>query len=61
MKLFLDIDGVLLGRRQPGSEDVCLANHALPFLEFANQHFEYCWLTTHCHGDAAPVFPQLLR
>jgi hypothetical protein len=61
MKLFLDIDGVLLGRRQPGSEDVCLANHALPFLEFCNQHFECCWLTTHCRGDTAPVFPHLLR
>ena len=46
MKLFLDIDGVLLGRRQPGAEDVCLANHALSFLAFCNEHFECCWLTT---------------
>ncbi len=40
MKLYLDIDGVLLTRN--GS----LANHAREFLEWAIENFECYWLTT---------------
>ena len=50
--LYLDIDGVLLGREKPGSFDVRLAKHAKDFLRFSLRHFECYWLTTHCkEGD----------
>lgn len=41
MKLFLDVDGVLLGR------DGRLAGHAIEFLQFVTQTFDVFWLTTH--------------
>lgn len=46
MKLYLDIDGVLLGKRgtiPDGLEE---------FLKFAVANFDCHWLTTHCKGDA---------
>ncbi|MBD2770458.1 hypothetical protein IC235_21445 [Hymenobacter sp. BT664] len=44
--LYLDIDGVLLTRKQQMPEGV------VAFLNFALAHFDCYWLTTHCKGNA---------
>jgi hypothetical protein len=59
MNLFLDIDGVLLGKTDPASPKIVLANHAREFLEFAVGHFDCYWLTSHCKGDAQAVLDYL--
>lgn len=52
--LYLDIDGVLLGKRDPRDSSIGLANHAGEFLEFAVARFRCCWLSTHTSsGDNA--------
>jgi len=60
-KLYLDVDGILLGKDPPGSPKVVLARHAREFLEFATAHFECSWLTTHCRGDVQPVLEYIRR
>lgn len=52
-KLYLDIDGVLVsgGRATRG---------IVEFLKFVTENFDCFWLTTHCHGDAKPVFLYLV-
>lgn len=57
--LFLDIDGVLLGKSGLDSPAPALANHATEFLEFSLANFDCFWLTTHCQGDAATVVDYL--
>lgn len=57
--LYLDIDGVLLGKTDPASPRIVLANHAQRFLDFALANFDCFWLTTHCKGDARPVLEYL--
>jgi len=47
IKLFLDMDGVLLGRH---GHQIILARGADKFLEFVTQSFDCYWLTTHCQG-----------
>ena len=45
MKIYFDIDGVLVGRgRQP-------ANHVTEFLKIATERHDCYWATTHCKGD----------
>lgn len=46
-RLYIDIDGVLIGKRDPRDMDRTLANGALSFLEFALDHFDCVWLSTH--------------
>jgi hypothetical protein len=48
-RVFLDIDGVLLGKK---NGRVVLAKGADEFLRFVTSHFDCYWLTTHCQGDA---------
>ena len=58
-KLYIDIDGVLLGQR---AEDysVCLAAGVREFLEYVLEHFDCYWLTSRAnHGDAAPALEAL--
>ena len=55
MNLYLDIDGVLLGREHPDSPKTVLAPHAEPFLAFALRHFDCYWLTTHCDGTSESI------
>ena len=46
MKLYFDIDGVLVGRgRKP-------ALHVIEFLKTATEKHDCYWATTHCKGDA---------
>jgi len=51
MKLYTDIDGVLLGKsRETGLPT--LANHAEHYIEYCLANFDTYWLTTHCRGSA---------
>lgn len=50
MNLYIDIDGVLLGKCHRTGQ-LQLANHTHEFLTFALAHFDCFWLTTHCKGD----------
>lgn len=59
MNLYLDIDGVLLGKDDPNSPEIRLARHAEEFLAFALTHFHCYWLTTHCQGRTAEVLRYL--
>jgi len=60
--LFLDVDGVLLGRVAPNDIRVCIADSAREFLEFALAHFTCFWLTSHCrNGDSSDVIHLLKR
>lgn len=52
-KLYLDIDGTLLTRGVP-------AEGLTEFLRFATEKFDCYWLSTHCYGDAKPVFLYLV-
>ncbi|NCS99333.1 hypothetical protein GW764_04065 [Candidatus Parcubacteria bacterium] len=46
MKIYLDIDGVLLNK------DKSVPNGAVDFLKEVTSKYEVFWLTTHCKGDA---------
>lgn len=59
IRLYLDIDGVILGKTDPASHEIVLARHAETFVEFAHRSFECFWLTTHCQGDTGPVIEYL--
>ena len=61
MKVFLDIDGVLLGTDRTRPSRLALADHACDFLEFVVGHFDVRWLTPHCRGDATPAVQHLVR
>ncbi|ATX79708.1 hypothetical protein Ga0123461_1290 [Mariprofundus aestuarium] len=56
MKLFLDIDGVLIGKHN--SRPV-VARGVTPFLEFVTANFDCYWLTTHCQGNVETVIRYL--
>lgn len=46
--LYIDIDGVILGKKSPTDIRISLANSAAEFLKFCISNFECYWLTTHC-------------
>jgi len=48
IKLYLDIDGVLLGQASRNDHTIVLAKHMKSFLEFCISNFDCYWLTTHC-------------
>jgi hypothetical protein len=58
-RLYLDVDGVLLGKCDPSCPDIVLARHAGAFLSFVLERFDCYWLTTHCQGDTAGVLRYL--
>lgn len=60
-RLYLDVDGVLLGRAAADDPAVVLARHAPAFLSFATANFDCYWLTTHCQGDGRTVLAYLRR
>jgi len=51
MKLYTDIDGVILGKSDI-SHRPALANYVEQYLEYCLENFDTYWLTTHCRGDA---------
>ena len=59
MNLYLDLDGVILGKDRNGK--VALAAHADEFVDFILANFVVYWLTTHCDGDTGPVLEYLER
>jgi len=60
--LYLDVDGVLLGRGDPGDPAVVPARHAESFLAFCTKRYDCRWLTTHCReGDTGAVMRHLAR
>lgn len=58
MKLFLDVDGVLLGKNANTGRPA-IASEATPFIQYCLAHFDCYWLTTHCRGDAEVVIDYL--
>ena len=59
IRLYLDVDGVLLGRSRSSDCDIVLAHGALDFLKFVTGNFDCYWLTTHCDGDSSAVVDYL--
>ncbi len=55
IKLYLDIDGVLLHKN--GS----IPEGAQEFLGIVVSHFKCHWLTTHCKGDSKTALKYLMR
>lgn len=56
MRLYLDIDGVLLNY----SSDTC-ANHSNELIDYVTKEFDCYWLTTHCKGDVTPAIEYLSK
>ena len=54
MKLYIDIDGVLLKLRDPHP-----AGYAKEFISYIVEHFDCYWLATHCKGDTTPTIEYL--
>ncbi|MBQ7812058.1 MAG: hypothetical protein IJZ70_06595 [Bacteroidales bacterium] len=54
MKLYLDIDGVLLNY---GGDSI--AKHSIEFIDYVTNEFDCYWLTTHCKGDSTPAIEYL--
>ena len=61
LKVYLDIDGVLIGTDRDKSYRASLADHAVPFLEFVVANFEVYWLAPECRGDATGAVAHLVR
>ena len=59
MNLFLDIDGVILGKRNPHDIQHSLAAQCEEFIDYALSNFDCYWLTTHCQGDVETVIDYL--
>ena len=58
--MYIDVDGVLLGKSKCDDPEIVLANYAVEFLEYCLERYSCCWLTTHCkEGDIAPVVDYL--
>jgi hypothetical protein len=54
IKLYLDIDGVLLTAKHTRAAD-----GVGEFVDFVTTHFDCYWLTTHCKGDSKPALKYL--
>lgn len=54
--MYLDIDGVLLTKRNTRAADFGAA-----FIDFVTERFDCYWLTTHCKGNAATAVSYLSR
>ena len=56
MKLYIDIDGVLLNYDSDSRAD-----NAIELIDYITSEFDCYWLTTHCKGDAATAITYLSR
>ncbi|MFK7742308.1 MAG: hypothetical protein AB8H80_18485 [Planctomycetota bacterium] len=61
MKVFLDIDGVLLGTDRERPTRLALADHAATFLQYATRQFDCYWLAAQCRGSAASAVDHIVR
>ncbi|OOZ38240.1 NIF family HAD-type phosphatase [Solemya elarraichensis gill symbiont] len=59
MLLFLDVDGVLLGKKNPRDISHSIAAGCDEFIDFSIEHFDCYWLTSHCKGSADTVLNYL--
>lgn len=60
-KIYIDVDGVLLGKEHNNSSNVVLAEGVNEFIDFVLKHFDCYWLTTHCRGNNRNVLAYLRR
>ena len=56
IKLYLDIDGVLLTAKHTRA-----AEGVDEFVDFVTTHFECYWLTTHCKGESRTALKYLVQ
>ena len=56
MKLYIDIDGVLLNYDSDSR-----AENAIELIDYITTEFDCYWLTTHCKRDADPAIAYLSR
>ena len=56
MKLYIDIDGILLHYDRDSRAD-----NAIELIDYITSEFDCYWLTTHCKGDAATAITYLSR
>jgi hypothetical protein len=56
IKIYLDIDGVLLTTKNPQKADTSEV-----FIDFLRSNFDCYWLTTHCKGDVKTVISYLSK
>ena len=56
MKLYIDIDGVLLNY-----DTDTRADHSVELIDYITKEFDCYWLTTHCKGDSAPAIAYLSK
>jgi len=48
--IYLDIDGVILGKRNINDHEIILAKYAYRFLKYCTGNFNCFWLSTHSSG-----------
>ncbi len=56
IKLYLDIDGVLVTTKNSKTK-----NFSKPFIKFVTEKFDCYWLTTHCKGEASTAIKYLTK
>lgn len=61
MKVFVDVDGVLLGPDRDKPHRFALADHALELLAFVVAKAELVFLSPHANGAVQPAIDQLVR
>ena len=54
MRLYIDIDGVLLNY-----DTDTRADHSIELIDYITKEFDCYWLTTHCKGDSGPAVQYL--
>lgn len=59
MLLFIDVDAVLLGKKNPRDIHQTLAAGCEDFIDYALDNFDCYWLTSHCRGDTESVLNYL--
>ena len=59
--IYLDIDGVILGKRNIDDYEIVLAKYAFEFLKFCTGGFNYFWLSSHSSkGKISDVIKYLI-
>jgi len=60
-KLYLDIDGVLLGKARPEDIEIILSKYAPEFLEYCINNYTCYWLTTHSRDKDVSKIVNLMK
>lgn len=61
MNLYLDVDGVLLGKRSPGDAEIVQAGYCQEFLEYVTSHFKCYWLSSHTKDGDVEHLVDIIR